>query len=48
MNKGCGEGKRLVGAVEKEIAKSSRNKRLCRSCGKNVNHDSRNCPSKVV
>jgi len=43
-NKGCGKGKRLVGALEKATTKSQRAKRLCRCCGENVNHDSSNCP----
>ncbi|KAJ9550849.1 hypothetical protein OSB04_014894 [Centaurea solstitialis] len=47
-NKGCGKGKRLVGAGEIASNKASRHKRLCRSCGKLVNHDSRNCPNKVT
>ncbi|KAJ9562243.1 hypothetical protein OSB04_007403 [Centaurea solstitialis] len=47
-NKGCGKGKRLVGAGEVASNKASRHKRLCRSCGKLVNHDSRNCPNKVT
>lgn len=46
-NKGCGKGKRLVGAGEIASNKASRHKRICRSCGKLVNHDSRNCPNKV-
>ncbi|KAJ9556268.1 hypothetical protein OSB04_010882 [Centaurea solstitialis] len=43
-NKGCGKGKRLVGAIEEGTSKTKGAKRLCRSCGEHVNQDSRNCP----
>ena len=46
-NKGCGKGKRLVGALEKVKIKCKKPKRLCRSCNDMAHHDSRNCPLKL-
>lgn len=45
-NKGCGTGKRLVGASEKTANNAKKPKRLCRHCHKMARHDSRNCPEK--
>ena len=45
-NKGRAPGKRLVGVAERATKIAKKPKRLCRSCHKNVRHDSRNCPKK--
>ncbi|KAJ9566026.1 hypothetical protein OSB04_001992 [Centaurea solstitialis] len=47
-NKGCGRGKRLIGALEKAVEKNKRAKRLCRVCNTHAHHDSRNCPSRTT
>lgn len=47
-NKGCGTGKRLIGAGEKAAKKNQKTKRLCRNYQKIGYHDSRNCPLKIV
>lgn len=47
-NKGCGKGKRLIGAGEKAAKNNQKNKRLCRYCKELEYHDSRNCPLKVT
>ncbi|KAJ9556444.1 hypothetical protein OSB04_011058 [Centaurea solstitialis] len=45
-NKGCGRGKRLIGALEKAVEKNKRPLRVCRVCNTPVHHDSRNCPQR--
>lgn len=47
-NKGCGRGKRLIGAGEKAAKNNEKHKRLCRNCQQMEYHDSRNCPLKNV
>ncbi|KAJ9541390.1 LOW QUALITY PROTEIN: hypothetical protein OSB04_027896, partial [Centaurea solstitialis] len=45
-NKGCGRGKRLIGALEKAVEKNKRPLRMCRVCKTPAHHDSRNCPQR--
>ena len=40
-----GSGKRIKGGKENAMEQQKR-KRLCKACGEQVYHDSRNCPSK--
>ena len=41
-----GSGKRLKGGKEKAMEHQQKRKRLCKACGEQSYHDSRNCPSK--
>ncbi|KAJ9536489.1 hypothetical protein OSB04_un000326 [Centaurea solstitialis] len=47
-NKGCGRGKRLVGVRDKAVEKAKKPKRMCRTCQKEVSHDSRNRPKRCI
>ncbi|KAJ9535940.1 hypothetical protein OSB04_un000894 [Centaurea solstitialis] len=47
-NKGRGKSKRMIGASERAAQIAKKPKRLCRSCGIESRHDSRNCPEKRV
>jgi len=42
-----GSGKRIKGGKEKEMDQQSRKLRLCKACGQQTYHDSRNCPTKL-
>ena len=41
-----GSGKRLKGGKEKSMEQQQKRQRLCKACGQQGYHDSRNCPSK--
>ncbi|KAJ8453240.1 hypothetical protein Cgig2_008124 [Carnegiea gigantea] len=41
-----GSGKRLKGGKEKSMEQQAKQLRLCKACGQQAYHDSRNCPSK--
>jgi len=42
-----GSGKRIKGGKEQAIEEQQKRKRLCKTCGEQVYHDSRNCPNKL-
>ena len=42
-----GSGKRIKGGKEQAIEQQQKRKRLCKSCGEQVYHDSRNRPKKL-
>ena len=42
-----GSGKRIKGGKEKAMEQQSKRLRLCKACGQQAYHDSRNCPSKL-
>ena len=42
-----GSGKRLRGGKEKAMEQQGKQLRLCKACGKQAYHDSRNCPTKL-
>jgi len=42
-----GSGKRIKGGKEQAIEQQQKRKRLCKSCGEQVYHASRNCPKKL-
>ena len=42
-----GSGKRLKGGKEQAMEQQQKRLRLCRGCGQQAYHDSRNCPSKL-
>ncbi|KAJ8450472.1 hypothetical protein Cgig2_002157 [Carnegiea gigantea] len=41
-----GSGKQLKGGKEKSMEQQAKRLRLCKTCGQQAYHDSRNCPSK--
>jgi len=41
-----GSGKRIKGGKEKAMEHQSKRLRLCKACGQQAYHDSRNCPTK--
>ena len=42
-----GSGQRIKGGKEKAMYQQSKSLRLCKACGQQAYHDSRNCPTKL-
>ena len=42
-----GSGKRIKGGKGKAMDQQSKRLRLCKACGQQAYHDSRNCPTKL-
>jgi len=42
-----GSGKRIKGGKEKVMEQQGKRLRLCKACGEQAYHDSRNCPTKL-